>query len=479
MKSPEDPLAIAREALAGRPVWLVGGVIRDRMLRSGGQSDTVDLDLIVDGDAEEAARALRKAARGAAMFTLSDQFGAWRVVSGDRSWQIDCTPLQGATLEDDLRARDLTINAIAEPLAGGDLIDPTGGIEDFRLSSLRMVSIEAFEADPLRVVRLARFAVQLGFEIDAATLESAQAHCAGLGAVAGERIFAELNLIICSPQAVRGFELLDEVGASAVVLPELVALKGVEQTAYHHLDAYEHTLEVLERAIEIESDPTALFGDQDGTAVAAILAEPLADSLSRAAALRWGALLHDIAKPQTRAEFDDGRIGFPGHAVEGAAVAGAILQRLKASERLRAHVSKLTLEHLRLGFLVHEQPLTAEAFYLYMTSCQPVEVDVTLLSLADRLATRGRKAEQAISAHQEVALVVLTEALRWREQGPPEPLLRGDRLAAELGIEHGPLLGELLAAIAQAQYCGTVESEDDAFGLARGIINDDGGDSAD
>ncbi len=471
MSAEAQPFELAKSVLDPERTWFVGGVIRDRLAASGPQATTLDVDLIVDGDGEEAARQLRDAApAGAAVFTLSDQFGAWRVCSADRDWQIDCTPLQGETLEDDLRARDLTINAIAEPLAGGELIDPTGGLGDLELGVLRAASADAFAADPLRCARLARFAVQLGFTIDPETLASAQASADGLSSVAGERIFAELNLILSAPEAVEGIRLLDQIGAVAVILPELCALQGVEQTAYHHLDAYEHTLEVLQQAIDIELEPSALLGDESGAAVAALLSEPLADGLSRAMGLRWGAVLHDIAKPQTRAEFDDGRIGFPGHAVEGAAQSRLILERLKASERLRAHVSQLTLEHLRLGFLVHEQPLSPEAYYLYLSSCEPVEVDVTLLSLADRLATRGRKAEEAIAAHQELALDLLAESLRWRASGPPEPVIRGDQLAAELGIEHGPRLGELLAAIAEGQYCGSVTDEQSAVELARTLL---------
>lgn len=473
--SERELLDLARSAAPAESVWLVGGAVRDRLAGSKPRGGAVDLDLIVDGDGEAVARALRAAApSGAAVFALSDQFGAWRVHGAEGDWQIDCTPLQGATLEADLRARDLTINAIAEPLAGGEMIDPTGGIDDLQRGLLRMAGKQAFAADPLRCVRLARFAVQLGFEIEAETLAGAQAQPGGLTEVAGERIFSELNLILASSEAVSGLRLLDQIGASGVVLPELVELQGVEQTAYHHLDAYEHTLEVLAFVIDLENNPAALFGEIEGGAVAELLAEPLADGLSRGGGLRWGALLHDIAKPQTRAQFDDGRIGFPGHAVEGAEQARVILGRLKASEKLKAHVSKLTLEHLRLGFLVHEQPLTAEALYLYLTSCQPVEVDVTLLSLVDRLATRGRKAEQAIAAHQELALEVLPEALRWRADGPPEPLVRGDQLASELGIEHGPLLGNLLGAIAEAQYCGTISDQAGAIELARALIAAEG-----
>jgi len=466
-----EPFELARSVLDPSTTWFVGGVIRDRMAVRELQPATLDVDLIVDGDAEQAARRLREAApRGAAVFTLSDQFGAWRVCGADGDWQIDCTPLQGATLEDDLRARDLTINAIAESLGGGEPIDPTGGLKDLELGVLRAAGEYAFASDPLRCVRLARFAVQLGFAIDPETLTLAQASSDALDSVAGERIFAELNLILGAPAAVEGIRLLDQIGATAVIMPELCALQGVEQNAYHHLDAHDHTLEVLQEAIAIESEPNALFGEENGAAVAAVLAEPLADGLSRGVALRWGALLHDIAKPQTRAEFDDGRIGFPGHSVEGATQSRQILERLKASERLRAHVAQLTLEHLRLGFLVHERPLTPEAYYRYLSSCEPVEVDVTLLSLADRLATRGRKADEAIAAHQELAIEVLAEALRWRANGPPEPAIRGDQLAAELGIEHGPRLGELLAAIAEAQYCGSVTDEQSAVELARALL---------
>ncbi len=469
--SEAELLEMARGALPAERVWLVGGAIRDRLAGGEPLSGVIDLDLIIDGDGEPAARALRAAApAGAAVFALSEQFGAWRVHGADGDWQIDCTPQQGATLADDLRARDLTINAIAEPLAGGELIDPTGGVDDLQRGLLRMAGAQAFAADPLRSVRLARFAVQLGFEIEAETLSCAQADPGGLAQVAGERIFSELNLILGSNQAVSGMRLLDEIGVSAVVLPELLELQGVEQTAYHHLDAYEHTLEVLQVAIDLENDPDVLFGEVDGASVATLLAAPLADGLSRGGGLRWGALLHDIAKPQTRAEFDDGRIGFPGHAVEGAAQARLILERLKASERLKAYVSKLTLEHLRLGFLVHERPLDRSAFFQYLSNCQPVEVEVTILSLADRLATRGRKSEQAIAAHQQLALEVLTEALRWRASGPAEPLIRGDRLASELGIEPGPLLGSLLEAIAEAQYCGTVSDQAAAVELARTLI---------
>jgi poly(A) polymerase len=461
----DDPLAIARGALAGMPVWLVGGAVRDRLLGR----PTADLDLVVAGDVEAAARTLARAAR-AAVFPLSEDFGAWRVVARGGGWQADLAPLLGETIEHDLAQRDFTVNAIAEPLAGGEPVDPTGGRADLAARRLRMVSDAAFVADPLRVLRLPRFACELELVADATTLAAAADHAAGLAQIAAERVFAELKRIVAAPDPVAGIELMERVGAVELVLPELAALAGLEQSAYHHLDVYSHTLAVLAEAVALERDPVAVFGEQDGAAVAALLAEPLGDELSRGTALRFGALLHDIAKPQTRGVTDEGRVTFWHHDAEGAELTRAILGRLHASERLRAHVAALTRHHLRLGFLVRERPLTARAEYRYLKACEPVEVDVTLLSVADRLATRGRKADEAIAKHLELARELIGPALAWREHGPPRPLVRGDELADALGIQRGPQLGQLLAQLQEAAYAGEIATREQAVAYARTLL---------
>ena len=191
--------------------------------------------------------------------------------------------------------------------------------------------------------------------------------------------------------------------------------------------------------------------------------------MTRGEALRWGALLHDAAKPLTREVREaDGRVTFIGHDARGAELARSLLGRLRASERLRAHVAALVRHHLHLGFLVHEpQPLARRTVFGYLRTCSPVEVDVTLLSVADRLATRGERADEAIEAHLHLARAMLADALRWREQGPPPALLRGDELGAELGIGPGPRVGELLEALAEAQYAGEVRTRDQALRYAR------------
>jgi poly(A) polymerase len=465
----------ARTALAGTRAWIVGGTVRDRLLGR----PIADVDVVVDGDPAQAARAVAHASRRAACFALSEEFGSWRVVGRGGAWQVDVEPLRGESIEADLALRDFTVNAIAEPIAGGEPIDPLGGEADLRSRRLRMAAPGAFAQDPLRVLRLVRLAVELDMEPDAEALHRAGAHAGELAGVSAERVFVELRRVIAAREPRRGIELMGALGATAAVLPELDALRGVQQNRFHHLDVYGHTLEVLDRVVELTSgeagrDPelVATLGGHR-CAVDALLAEPLADELSRGQALRWGALLHDAAKPLTReVRAHDGRVTFIGHDVRGAELARTVLTRLRSSERLRAHVAALVRHHLRLGFLVHEpQPLSRRTVFEYLRACSPVEVDVTLLSIADRLATRGDRAQQAIEAHLRVARGVLGDALRWRAEGPPGPLLRGDELARELGIATGPRVGELLEELAAAQYAGELASRDQALDYARRLAS--------
>ena len=464
MASDADPLQTARSALAGRSAWLVGGAPRDRLLGR----PTLDFDVVLEGDVEAAAKTLGRAASAAA-FPLSDAFGAWRVVDRDHAWQVDLLPLNGATIEQDLAERDFTVNAIAEPLAGGDPIDPFGGREDLAGGRLRMVSPRAFGADPLRVMRAARLSAELHLEPEPQTRAAAAAQASALHRVAPERVFAELKRIVGAPSALRGLAEMDRLGATAAVLPELDALRGVEQSAYHHLDVHDHTLAVLEQLIALQRDPEPAFGPL-AEQVSALLAEPLADELDRGTALRFGALLHDAAKPVTRAVTAEGRVTFIGHDRAGAELARNVLTRLRTSEKLRAHVAELARHHLRLGFLVHQRPLDRRAIYRYLVACEPVEADVTVLSVADRLATRGRKADEAIAKHVELARELLDEALRWRAERPA-PLVRGDDLIAEAGLAPGPELGRVLAELAEAQFSGEVSTREEALHRARELVD--------
>jgi len=439
-------------------------VVRDEIM-SRPPRPTLDYDLVVQGDARELASALGRAAGGHA-FLLSQEFGAWRVKGREQGWQVDVTPLHGESLDQDLRRRDLTLNAIAREIGGGELIDPFGGVADIGARRLRAVGPDSFTADPLRVVRLARFRAELGFDVDPATEALARESARALADTPGERVFQELAQLITAAGVLDGLALLQSAGAIEVLLPELHALRGVQQSDFHHLDVYEHTMATLAQVLELERAPESVFDAGDCALLRGVLDEPLANELTRGQALRVGALLHDIAKPPTRALTPQGRVTFSGHDGIGASIALEILGRLRASERLANHVAALTRHHLRLGFLVHERPLSKRSVYRYLHACAPVEVDVTVLSVADRLATLGRSSEVAVAKHLELAREMLPAALAYRAE-PPKPPIRGDLLAREIGIPQGPRLGELLAELTEATYAGEIATEQEAVSYAR------------
>ncbi|HEX8741562.1 MAG TPA: HD domain-containing protein [Thermoleophilaceae bacterium] len=460
-----EAVRVARAALPPGGAWIVGGAVRDALLGR----PIVDVDLAVDGSPERAARAVARAGRGPS-FQLSEEFGAWRAMGpGPERWVCDVSPLQGAAIEDDLARRDFAANAMAVALHGDpaapEAIDPLGGRADVESRTLRVLP-GAYESDPLRPLRLARLATELGFAPDPATEDATRAAAPRVTEASPERVFAELRRLMVADGVVEGIRLAERAGLVAAVLPELTDLHGVEQSRYHHLDVYGHTIEVLQRQVEIEADPGAVFGAELGARVHGELSRPVGDELDAWQALRLVALLHDVAKPRTRGVLPDGRVTFMGHHELGVEMIDAICRRLRTSERLRAFLGAVTRHHLVLGFLVHERPLSRGLVYRYLKTCSPVELEVTVHSCADRLATRGDRAEEAIALHLELARELAAEAVAWRAR-PPRAPVRGDELARELEIPPGPEIGALLARLEEAAFAGEAGTREEALALAR------------
>jgi poly(A) polymerase len=471
MRDLDAPLAKAASIAAARralesdgKAWIVGGAIRDAALGE----PVGDADLAVEpGTEESAAWAIARVAAGFA-FALSEEHATWRVVSPDDAWHIDVAALRADTIEQDLVARDFTVNAIAVPLSGGEAIDPTGGLADAEARLLHAASDTAFDQDPLRLLRAARLASRYDLQIESDTVRLAREAASKAADPAGERQFAELRGILTGPRPLRGLELMDMLSITAVVLPELEALRGVVQNPNHHLDVHGHTLVVLEQWLGIEADLPGFAGEL-ADPLQAFLAEPLADELTRAGALRFGALFHDLGKPETRAE-GSGYVTFIGHDEVGARITAEICRRLRTSRRLSAHLQGLAQHHLRLGFLIHQRPLSRRAVYEYLEATEPVGADVTLLSVADRLAARGTgpiAGPEMVEAHLELAREILPHALVWHRDGPPKPPLTGDELASELGVLPGPEMGRILEELRAARFAGEISSREQALDLAR------------
>ena len=415
-----------------------------------------DVDLVVDDDAEGAARSLGERLR-AAVFPLSERHGAWRVMGGGRT--VDITAWRGS-LVDDLGMRDFTVNAIAIPLDGGEPLDPFDGRRDLDRRLLRTVSSAVFDDDPLRLLRLVRISREVDLEIDPDAADLARSKASLADRPSGERIFMEMRRLLACDDPADGIRLLEQLGLLAVVLPELATLRGVPQNPHHHLDVLDHTLLVLDGAADIADHPGFYLPAHEAM-LTDRLKRVVGDDMTAGHALRMAALFHDVGKPLTRTEREPGWHGFKGHDTVGAELTATVMRRWKTSTSLRRFCSVLVREHLRLGFTIPRRPLDRRAAHVYRRATDPWSVESVLLSLADRLATRGLRARpRHLRVHHQTAdeMLTLLEELR-RDTRPP--LLRGDEIARVTGAS-GSAIAELVEALAEEQAAGTVTTAEQA-----------------
>jgi poly(A) polymerase len=446
-----------RSAVPLSGAWLVGGSVRDLLL----ERPVVDIDLLVQGDPAAAAREVARLS-GGAPFPLSERHGAWRVMRDGET--IDVARSRGTVLED-LALRDFTINAMALPLDGGELVDPHGGTADLDGRIVRKVSDRIFDDDPLRLLRLARIAHELGFAIDEATEALARSRAALASSPSGERIFMELRRLLSPADPGDGVRLLERLGALEPVWPELAAVKGVTQGQYHALDVFDHTIHVLDAVADVAAH-AAHYLPQNGGAVEARMGETVGDDVPVWLALRFAALLHDIAKPETRREFPGGRVGFPGHDAQGAQTAIDIMGRWHTSAALARFTATMVRSHLMLGFDTRSRPFDRRTAHRYLQATAPWHVASIVLSLADRVATRGwRSKARHLRVHAEAATELLG-LLFEMEADDPTPLLRGDEIAREAGV-CGADIGLLVERLAEEQAAGAITTREEAIRFVR------------
>jgi poly(A) polymerase/tRNA nucleotidyltransferase (CCA-adding enzyme) len=479
--------------VADSDVYLSGGTPRDSLL----DRPIHDLDLLTSGDGLELARRLADAL-GGAFFALDEARGTGRAVFPGEGLVVDVARMRAPTLEADLRLRDLTINALAAPLApllaGADslpLIDPCGGQADLVARQLRMCDARAFQDDPLRLLRTLRLAAGLGFTTEPATLAQMRADAPAIVRVAGERVRDELTRLLETAGGAWGLRLLDELRILTRIFPELEPARDCEQPIVHVLPVLAHSLEavtamewmLLELGLGEPHDagypyapvPLALrrhprlrlelpFAER----LREELASPLSAGRPRFALLKLATLLHDNAKPQTKRPKEDGSggVSFHDHQAIGAELAGEIGRRLKFSRHEVSYLATVVREHMRPGQLLQIEPLTTRAVGRFFRDCGAAAPDVLLHSLADHMATRGQLLKQGgWLSHAEWVGALLTS--QWATPEEPAPLLDGRTLMRELDVPQGPEVGRLLSLVREAQLAGEVASADEALALAR------------
>lgn len=402
---------------------LVGGAIRDALLGRPAR----DLDWIVPDS--EAAATRDAQCSGGSVFPLDRERGHWRVVADGA---VRDYIRQVGELEEDLRSRDYTVNAIALE-RDGTVHDPTHGRRDIARRRLRMVSRENLEDDPLRLLRGGRLASALGFAVSPDTKKAirtiAAGHLAGsTPRPAVERVQDELNAMLGGPTPARGLLLLDELGLLDVYLPELALARGVDQKGFHHLPVMRHMIEALHQLLHN-------FPEADLT-------------------LRWATLLHDVGKPETRERGEDGRLRFYGHDRLGAEMATKLMRRLRQPEARVKRCAKLIRYHMV------QLPRNERQARRFVHRRRELLPDLLKLMIADREAARGPLASEANRRGYRLALARVIEILG--EEPPRPPLLTGRDVMELLGIAEGPKVGESVRLITEAEAVGDVETREEA-----------------
>jgi len=464
--------------------YVTGGCLRDALLGRRPH----DIDLSVTGDPLELGRRLADAL-GGAFVPLHEEFSIARVVLPPKdetgSQSIDIVPVRGA-IGDDLAERDFSIDAMATPLAlfvqgkRRPLIDPCEGKRDLDRRVVRALSEGVFRSDPLRLLRAVRLCAELGFSLEPETAALARRDASLLAQAAPERQRDELLRILDSPRAAAGLRLADELGLLEQLLPEFTAMRGEKQPPEHYWDVFEHSLETV-AALDALLAPEAsadrhwaplwrhLWAEMKEVPDAEKhFGEEASPDHGRAGLLKLGGLLHDIAKPETRTIDENGRMRFFGHTGEGASKVGPILRRLRFSGAEVRLVEAIVREHLRPLQIAKDGPPSRRALFRYFRDCGDAAIDVLFLSLADHLATVGPRLEWD-GWHRHVAVIKYILMQRFADEtlAAPPRLLTGHDLMEALGLSPGPLVGQLLVAVEEAQGAGEVRSREEALTLAR------------
>ena len=412
---------------AGFELALVGGPVRDAFL---GRS-APDIDLTTNATPDEILKIIK--GQVDTHWEIGKEFGTIGCRIGDD--QIEITTYRtdkydpesrkpevkfGTDLKEDLLRRDFTVNAMALTLPGREFVDPFGGLRDLVDQVIKTPGKpeDSFGDDPLRMLRAARFSSQLGFEIEPQTFEAMQAMKDRLEIISAERIQAELQKLMLGANPRKGLEALVDSGLAEIVLPELPALKLETDEHHHHKDVYQHTLTVVEQAIDYEKD----YG------------------LEPDFVLRFAALLHDIGKPATRKLEPGGAVSFYHHDVVGAKLASKRMKALRFDNDTTKAVSKLVELHLRF-FGYSDQSWTDAAIRRYVRDAGDQLVRLHILTRSDVTTRNRRKAEILSHAYDDlekrIAIVMEQEELN-----AMRPDLSGEQIMEILGLKPGPKVGQ-------------------------------------
>ncbi len=456
----------ARLLPAQKGVYLVGGCVRDLLI----DQPPADYDLAVSGSPEGYARLLAAKFGGRPIAIGPDHHRLFRVVADRRIF--DLSPLVGASIEEDLKNRDFTINAMAFDLAGQNLVDPLDGLRDLQTRTLKMASPRAFANDPLRQLRAFRLAAQFGCRIEADILAAINAMVGTIQGCAGERIRTELFKLLAFNASTPFIEQMADCGLLYDIFPELAELPNCRQNEHHRFDVWTHTLAAC-RHLETCLDPDS----PDDAAASIQRAVTQLQDRKQVGLLKMALLLHDVGKPATRSEDAGGKVHFYGHGRRGAALADEICNRLKCSRTESDYIGTVVRQHNRPLFLYLLQAhnrLSDRAVTRFFIHCADLAPDILIHAIADYAGKRTAPGE-GLERYIRFVESLLTQYFDTHIRLRAEPaLLTGRDLIADFGLPPSPLFKKLLKKVETARLAGEIQDRQQALELVRTLLGQAG-----
>ncbi len=468
-------------------LYIVGGFLRDIIL--GRERTNLDIDFAIKKNAIKFAAGLSKQLK-AGFVVLDKRNGCARLVkkSQDRVYTLDFTDFRGRNLWQDLGKRDFSINTLAVEFRAfwegmgkakaGSLDSPVGryrlfanllagpfqGLDDLKSRIIRAVNPFVFDDDPLRILRAFSLSCVLNFKIEPKTLGLIKKKKNKLRQASFERIRDELFKILASSRSYEFLTILDHYRILELIIPEIKAMRQLNQGPYHHLDVWRHSLETIRQLEKIIKNSSRSQDMRD------YLSEEISSGRHRHELIKLGGLMHDVAKPKTL-RIEEGKIKFHGHERIGADMLVEIAQRLRLSSEETSVLKKMVLFHLRPGYLADNAVLTPRAkFRLFRDAANEV-VSVLLISLADQRATKGPlTTQESRRRHERVVRRLKNDYLKKKKEKKPVRLINGNDLIKRFKLEPSVLIGKILSEVEEAQAIGKVKTKTEALSIAQQII---------
>jgi putative nucleotidyltransferase with HDIG domain len=440
--------------------YIVGGSVRDRLLGRR----PLDFDIAVFDDAKMFARRVAAQTNGRFVELGKAGYMIYRVVVD--KMVFDIAPVNGASIEQDLKARDFTINAMAYNTETGEIIDCMGGRKDLNGQKIRMVSRSVFARDPVRLIRAYRLAATLKFQIEPRTVSAIRADAGLIANSAGERIRTELFKILESVNAHDYIIQMARIGLLFAVFPELAALKGCIQNRYHRLDVFEHTLQAFYYLEEILEKPTVYLPNLTDTKYEW-------PQLHQAALLKYCMLLHDIGKPVVRTRASDGTVHFYGHGKKSAEMAEQINQRLKLSKQAAEYTDFIVRNHLRPLFLFNsrqKEKISRRAITRFLMKCGTRAPDLMLHVWADINGKGGDRPKRNRTFTDFVQKVLTYYYSDFTPRSEKPALITGTDLIEIFGLKPSPEFKKILRRVEEQRLCGNIETRDQAVAWVRDFL---------